>query len=77
VVPGPLCKGHTKHRLLWKHEAQVMQKHRLPLHEVWFCVYDQFAQVMSRFKLPPLLDLEGSDYQQMQAALMAMGEPST
>jgi hypothetical protein len=31
---------------------------------------------MSRFKLPPLLDLEGSDYKQIQTALVGMGEPS-
>lgn len=33
-------------------------------------------QVMSRFKLPPLLDIEGPDFKQIQTALMGMGEPS-
>jgi hypothetical protein len=33
-------------------------------------------QVMSRFKLPPLLDADGPDFKQLQAALMAMAEPS-
>jgi len=31
---------------------------------------------MSRFKLPPLLDVEGPDYRQLQTSLMALAEPS-
>lgn len=33
-------------------------------------------QVMSRFQLPPLLDADSPDFKQLQAALMAMAEPS-
>jgi hypothetical protein len=31
---------------------------------------------MSRFKLPPLLDLEGAEYGALQEALMGLSEPS-
>jgi hypothetical protein len=42
----------------------------------WYFPWCSVLQVMSSCKLPPLLDVEGPRYKQMQAALMTMAEPS-
>jgi hypothetical protein len=41
----------------------------------WFDVCYRSTQVISRFKLPPLLSVEGPAYAQLQRDMAVLGEP--
>jgi hypothetical protein len=45
------------------------------LHPFLPCCCCCCCQVISRFKLPPLLAVDGQEYGQLQASLMALAEP--
>jgi hypothetical protein len=69
----PVCWSPHVHSNIGYHLAQSL--HKWGQTQLYVCIAVA-VQVMSSGKLPPLLDVGGARYKQMQAALMAMAEPS-